>query len=815
MKLQSKAQPQRQARYYWVMLLWLLLLLLAVLQVSLRSQWQTDLTAFLPQADSLKQQVLLAEVRRGNASRLWMISLTAEGAENSTELAQASQILAENLMSADAFTDARNSNQQMDSEVSALLFRYRYLLQAQAVDFSAAQLRQQINERLLELSMPIAAFKEGLISSDPTDSFLQLLERLEAGMPLSRIKQQHGVWFSDDGRSALLFARARSNAMDAEGQALAYQQLQLALADMQRQLATVEIQVGLAGAPLIALQTSEHTRAASIRLSMLAGVLMLLLLLLAYRSFAAVLLAALPPILAVVFATAISSLVFPLMHVLTLAFGVTLLGVALDYPVHILSQQRRGERLQEAAMRIWPTLRIGVLTSIFAFAALIWTDFEGIVRLGVFSIAGLATAALASRYLLPVIAELPGFRQPIKAAGLGKLANISAFRVTPLPLTFIIPVFIISAAVGLYSVVTWSDDIAELSPVPISLIQQEQSFRAQLHLPESATLILVYANSIDEILQREQLLLPLLEQAKSDGLIQAWEMAASLLPPSHHQLSLQALLPEKSILQQQLELAQQGLPFVDSAFADFVDDVEASKQLLPLQLEMLADTVLAGWLDSLVFEINNEPSEVKGFVGIVRFTGLVDADELQQRLDALSLPQTWLLQTRAEISQSLQQFRLKLSQLLLFAAVIIALALFLLLRQPARVLRILMAVSAAVIGAAWISWLMSGSLNLLHLLALILVAGIGIDYALFFTRVLGSETVDKYERAATLHALLVCLFSSTSVFFLLAISEIKVLASIGMVVSVGVVLAFVFSLLAGLRMNSVGSEEKHIYNKAL
>ena len=506
-------------------------------------------------------------------------------------------------------------------------------------------------------------------------------------------------------------------------------------------------------------------------------------------------------------------MIFPAMHVLTLAFGVTLLGVALDYPVHILSHQQADESLRESARRIWPTLRIGVLTTIFAFAALIWTDFEGIVRLGVFSITGLIAAALASRYLLPAIAELPGFKRQIYPVGLERLNALPDFHIRPVLLMVVGLVFLLGVGVGLFKVITWSDDIAALSPVSSSLIQQEQQLRSKLHLPEPGAQILLHAESIDQLLSRELVLIPLLERARSDGLIGGWEMAATLLPPVEQQYQRQQQLPEAAELRRNLKLALEDLPFVPTAFDDFISDVEGSKNLMPLTAEMFADTPLAEWLDSLIIDLGALGNGAAGFGGIVRFTGLTDAAALQERVLAQALPQTWLLQTANEISLSLKKFRLKLSQLLLIAAAIIALVLLVLLRQPGRVLRILMVVTAAVMGAAGISWLLSGSLSLLHLLSLILVAGIGIDYALFFTRGFEQSHLVTAEKAATLHALLVCLLSSTAVFFLLATSDIKVLESIGMVVTAGVILAFTFSLLAGFSMNRFGTEDKHTYNK--
>ena len=82
-------------------------------------------------------------------------------------------------------------------------------------------------------------------------------------------------------------------------------------------------------------------------------------------------------------------------------------------------------------------------------------------------------------------------------------------------------------------------------------------------------------------------------------------------------------------------------------------------------------------------------------------------------------------------------------------------------------------------------------MTLFHLVALILGAGLGLDYALFFEH----ASRDRDEQRRTLHAVLVCTISTLLVFALLAMSPLPVLRAIGVTVSLGVILNFVLALL--------------------
>jgi predicted exporter len=83
------------------------------------------------------------------------------------------------------------------------------------------------------------------------------------------------------------------------------------------------------------------------------------------------------------------------------------------------------------------------------------------------------------------------------------------------------------------------------------------------------------------------------------------------------------------------------------------------------------------------------------------------------------------------------------------------------------------------------------ALTLFHIISLVLAAGLGLDYGLFFER----ASRDPAARRRTLHALLVCAAAACVVFSVLASSQLPVLRAIGTTVVLGVVCNFILSLL--------------------
>ena len=74
----------------------------------------------------------------------------------------------------------------------------------------------------------------------------------------------------------------------------------------------------------------------------------------------------------------------------------------LDLSVRAVALRRRyPTRPATGSTRFWPTIRLGVLTSVVGFSTLLLSGFPGLAQLGLYSITGLITAAAVTRFVLP------------------------------------------------------------------------------------------------------------------------------------------------------------------------------------------------------------------------------------------------------------------------------------------------------------------------------------------------------------------------------------------------------------------------------
>ncbi len=750
---------------------WLIFFVLVLAQVLFNTPVRSDLSAFLPEGSTETQQLLMEGLQEGPTARIWLISL---GGETPEVLATVSRELARRLEDSEQFSLVRNGSQGIDQQEREILLEWRYLLDRELTEdaFSVASLRSALEARLEDLGSPVSGFEKQLLPRDPTAALSRYLWTM-AGQHKGPAMQQ-GVWFSQDGRQALLLAQTQVSGTDLDGQERAQAAIRSAT---NKASEGADVDLVLAGSPIFGLDSRSRIRAESERLSLFATVFMLGFMALVYRSAGRMIMTAIPLLGGVLAAVAMVSTVYGYIHGITLAFGITLLGVAIDYPVHLLTHQQPSERLAQSAVRIWPTLRLGVVTTALGYLAMSFTEFTGLAQLGLFSMTGLITAALISRYLLPV---LPQRQDAVRHVFLGRLVLLSP----PVFLRLLLPVVVLAVVVvTLWSSSSpWSSDLVDLSPVPAELRERDHLLRSQLGASEPRYMLAVTADTTEQVLQRQEQLAPLFRQLLSTGELKGVRFAAQIIPSRATQVQRRAWLPEREQLELQLDQALLDLPFKSRVFEPFIDDVIASSALRPLEPADFTGTQIGLELEALL------QGREGRMVGLINLSGVAKPDELKRQIAAVDIAGLQLIDMKLETQSVVTQFRSEAIDRILLASLLIIVLLLIGLRSPRRTLAVLIPMLLSVGVGASVPLLLGEQLNLFHLVSLLLVAGIGLDYGLFFTR-----HEHGLEALRTLHALMICAISTVVVFVMLALSGIPVLHAIGTTVSAGVISTFILS----------------------
>ncbi len=732
---------------------------------------RTDMADFLPQGGTEAARLVMQEARAGSATGLILMGI--EGAPP-PELARISIALAAGLRASSLFSVVAGGQAAMSEPDQADLFARRYLLAP--ADFSVPALRGALEGLLRQLRSSAAPLAVQFGLADPPGAFLALL-RTWVGS--SQVRTVDGAWFapagSDHADRALLLARTQAGGMDVPAQEAATAAIEAAF----QAAGPGPARLLIAGPAVFARDAARAIKGDVHRIAIVSTAMVVVLLWWRFRSPLVIAAIAAPVVLSVAVAAVAVQALYGAVHGVALGFGATMLGVSVDYPVLMIGHRKRGEPAAATRARIGPAFILAVATATLGLAAMMLSGFPGLAQLGMFAAVGLATAAAATWWLLPRLVVAANLA-PVAAGNPRWLLRVERLRQGRL--LGLLPVLLAGGWLLAVGGPLWEGDLANLSPVPAASRALDAELRTALGAPDVGQILILRGADPQAVLMAQEALVPLLDRLRDEGVIAGAEFAARLLPSAAAQSRRIAALPDPATLAARLEQARDGLPFRPAAFQPFLDAVAASRTMAPLRPDDLAGSPVAARLDPLLFQRDG------AWQGPVVLQGVHDPARLAE---AVAGQGAVYVDMRTELGGILSGYTARAWRWLGWSALAVLAVLAAGLRDPVRVARVLGSVGAALLVTVAGLTAAGVRLSLIHLVALQLVAGVGLDYALFFAR----RPLDAEERARTLRTLVTCNGMTLLTFGLLAACQTPLLRDIGVTVAAGALAAMAFSFL--------------------
>lgn len=465
-------------------------------------------------------------------------------------------------------------------------------------------------------------------------------------------------------------------------------------------------------------------------------------------------------------ALAISLLVFDRIHLLTLAFGSTLLGIAVDYCFHFMINSQQLGCSQRCRKLIGPALSTSALSSIAAYLLQLTTPFPGIQQMAVFSAAGLAGTWLA------VIALGPFYR-PSRSSIIELSSAFFQRSIRPmyqqlrshhrLYMGITCGLFLVSAYI--LQVQPGNNDVRTLNTSGDALLAETKHVEQLLQPTSSSRFFIVSAPSELQLQSTLEELQEKLQPLQDRRLVQATQSLVQWAPSTSQQRSDYALiedkiyrqaLPELCLLlemnQSQCNSLKQSsrLEFNNNLTAETIADVDSLAALYPINIGQGVHAAMLLSLNPLTTDadLKNISDKISG----VNFVNRAD-----------------------NLSDLLVEYRQAVAAYLALALGLIAL--ILLYRYRLCGVRILVPMILSSLMGLAVAAQCCG-LTVFHLLAVLLVIGIALDTGIFYREMgLNGES----WLAASLSSL-----TSVLAFGLLSLSQVPVLHQFGVVVLTGI-----------------------------
>ena len=638
-----------------------------------------------------------------------------------------------------------------------------------------------------QLMLPTAPLVSRLAGTDPLQWFLGILRRLERAQARA-LEVDGDQLVTRDHQHAIVFVGLRHSPFDSTAQGPLADEVRRAFDDANR-AAGGALTLEQAGVGPIALDAEHRMRGDLTRISVLSTVGVLVLFFALFGSLRSVVVAFLPVVAGALAALTAGLLVFGTLHAMTLAIGSSLVGVAIDYPILLLTHRvlAPDEDAEDVMRRIWMGVLLGGLTTAAGFAALAWTSFPGVREMAVTSAVGVLAALAVTRYVLPPLlggrsprapllrwtagaaSRALGWATPRRWIGRGFLATLALICVVGLPR------------------LRWLDSLAALNAADPRLKAETDRVRARISNFDEGRLVIASAPTADEALRINDAVAARLAEATRRGALDGAVSLHAFLWSSDLQRRNQAAVAASPDLGARVVRALGKEGFRAEPLAPFVESWERVRDRRdlppPLRLEDLQASPIAPLIRPFVVDLSGE-------VGILTFLrGIKDPAALEAAIAAV--PGATLFDQAHFLDQTYARFRVQTLQAIGVGVIFILLVLQVRYRAWRRTAGALLPAVAAAASTLGLLGLCGVSANLLHVLSLLLVLSMGVDYGVFL-----AESADSFASGPTLVSLAASCGTTLLSFGILALSSTPALRAIGVTVGIGILLSLVLAPLA-------------------
>ncbi|KAA2286347.1 hypothetical protein F0415_00130 [Arenimonas fontis] len=594
------------------------------------------------------------------------------------------------------------------------------------------------------------------------------------------IRRRDGLLSVPDsaGDWVLLRLRYSRPSFNLDGEPHLQRRLQAAL-DAATAASGMPVRMLRAGVPLHAEAAAvrAHQEISLIGLGSMAAVLLLVWL--SFRSLRPLFMVALSLLVGVLCGLAATRLVFGQVHLLTLVFGATLIGVAEDYGIHYFAsrQGQPGVPPRTLLRQLAPALLLALATSLLAYLALGIAPMPGLRQMALFSVAGL-TGAFATVLLWFPWLDAGRPRQSPFARAIAE----SLHRWPRWPAGrrgWMLLALLLLPAAGGWLQLRSEDGLRALQASPPDLLADEREISQRLGLPSPAQFYLLRAADPQTLLQLEEALAGRLQAGVDEGHLRGWRAVSQLVPSIARQQRNERIVRELETAL--FERIRQRIGQAPGAPAP------QGFWLLP-EVALAAapgEALRSQWLGR----------HDGAWVSLVLLEGLGQEGLARAAAAADGLEGVRWVDRSADFSAVLSRYRVLMQWLLLVGYAAVALSLWLRFRRKAwRVLA--PTVLAAAISLGLLGWF-GVPLQLFGVLAQLLLLGVGVDYGIFL--------VEHEDDPPAWLAVCLGAASTWLAFGLLALSATPALHGFGLTLLLGIGLVWLLSPCfrpAGLRTDT-------------
>ncbi|WP_121665288.1 MMPL family transporter [Mesonia aquimarina] len=470
--------------------------------------------------------------------------------------------------------------------------------------------------------------------------------------------------------------------------------------------------------------------------------ILLVLLIYFYRKIYIPLILFLPSIFGAISALAMLFVFQQEISLIALGIGAVLLGISLDYGLHVLTHYRNYTDIKKLYQEVSSAILMSSLTTATAFFCLLFVESEALNDLGVFAGISVIIAAVFSLLLIPQ------FYQPKK-----QIAQKNTFidRLASFPfeksniLLIVLGIALIFGAVNFYKV-GFEENLSSLNYEPKSLQQAKEELSTITYQDQKTLYLISHGNSLSEALATNALVTKKINDLQEKDEILSFSSVGGLVLSREQQLQKLKKwdnfwsTDRKKTLQQNLIEEGKKLGFKASTFSDFFEKINQNYQ--PISL--------AAYKVNPNFPVNEFISENGNNFHTVLSSVKLSENKIEAFKTHFNNQKNLTIIDRQALNQNLfGGLKMHFNSLILYSFG----AIFLLLLVFYKNIRLSL-ITLLPIGITWIiamgmMYLFNIQFNIFNVIISTFIFGLGVDYSIFVTNALRHKQKDENYKLQT------------------------------------------------------------------
>jgi len=689
-------------KYYKIRFaIFLLLLIVISCFFAGKASFKSTVFDFIPESPSLRKSLRLLEHLRKSSEII--IHITSETKEDSLNIMTAEIDELKSVLDADNFKVKEFCDASFLNDYETL-FNYIPLVFSKDYEdylkekISADNILKQMKNNYKTLLSPIGTFQKKIIKDDPLFIGGYLLGKLKDFSKIlgSGVIMENGYLLSKDYKHAfLIVSNSDSELIRTSSQIIC--DLNIILNDLDKSFKTEVISSHVHSSFNEQLIKKDARRAV-----ILAVVALLLIILFLFKDINGFLVFLIPSC-SFFPAILVLNLFFERVSLITVGFGAMIIGISIDYGIHIFSSIKNSSINNEGKYMeaIFKPLLLSLSSTLVAFSLFFISSSEGYRQLALFAVISISFTFVFSIFILPVFVRT-------KSEGTKNL-SFQPLKSRWFIITGVI-VFIVISILSFKS--HFEHSIRVFDNTPIKVFKAEERFM-DIFGKNSIPLIMSTGSSLEIALQNEEEIAPEIKEGA---------FTSTLIPSEKRRIENinrwnSFFDKNKDVIKKDFLKAVSETGFSKKSFDNFInklDRVNLNKISTPVFIKEIASSSIVKGLDK---------------VDIISY--LFREDKISDVKNVLSKHSGSFLFFRKNFLKDISDSTFKELKYLLFVIIILVSLFFIILPCRQELFLVFIPVIIGVLVPLAVLSSYGKSVNAAHIAGLIIVSGLCVDYGVF------------------------------------------------------------------------------------